>query len=287
MGVGTSIQWCDDTGNPVMGCDGCELWTKDPRGDRTCYAGNLHTLRRGHKGYAPDFLTPTMFPGRLAKLARQKSLEGVARSDKPWLDGHRRMIFVSDMGDALSQSIPFSYLYDEIILAATSEAGLRHDWLWLTKQPQEMAEFCHWLRKSVGLPWPANVWVGTSITVPGYLKRVEHLRNVGDEKTTRFLSIEPQRARIEPERLASELVGIRWVIQGGASGTNAHQFDVAWAREVRDVVVLAGKVYFLKQLGAHPVDAGVELDLRDSHGGDWSEWAEEFRIRRVPIGRPA
>ncbi|MEI6197674.1 MAG: hypothetical protein WCS42_25450 [Verrucomicrobiota bacterium] len=22
----TKIQWCDDSANPVMGCDGCELW---------------------------------------------------------------------------------------------------------------------------------------------------------------------------------------------------------------------------------------------------------------------
>ena len=22
----TKIQWCDSTVNPVMGCDGCELW---------------------------------------------------------------------------------------------------------------------------------------------------------------------------------------------------------------------------------------------------------------------
>jgi hypothetical protein len=26
MSKKTKIQWCDGTVNPVMGCDGCELW---------------------------------------------------------------------------------------------------------------------------------------------------------------------------------------------------------------------------------------------------------------------
>jgi protein gp37 len=34
----TDIEWCDDSVNPAMGCDGCELW--DPkRGIFFCYAG--------------------------------------------------------------------------------------------------------------------------------------------------------------------------------------------------------------------------------------------------------
>ena len=27
--LNSDIQWCDDTCNPVMGCDGCELWPKN------------------------------------------------------------------------------------------------------------------------------------------------------------------------------------------------------------------------------------------------------------------
>ena len=26
MAEGTKIEWCDDTVNAEMGCDGCELW---------------------------------------------------------------------------------------------------------------------------------------------------------------------------------------------------------------------------------------------------------------------
>lgn len=31
MASNTSIQWCDDTVNPVMGCDGCELFETRPQ----------------------------------------------------------------------------------------------------------------------------------------------------------------------------------------------------------------------------------------------------------------
>jgi len=39
MGKKTTIQWCDSTINPTMGCDGCELWDQNRK---SCYAGILH-----------------------------------------------------------------------------------------------------------------------------------------------------------------------------------------------------------------------------------------------------
>ena len=45
MGKDTEIEWCDSTVNPMMGCDGCELWTAK---NKTCYAGVL-TLRHQKK----------------------------------------------------------------------------------------------------------------------------------------------------------------------------------------------------------------------------------------------
>ena len=40
--------------------------------------------------------------------------------------------------------------------------------------------------------------------------------------------------------------------------------------------------FFVKQLGARPLLNEEPLVLRDGHGGDWTEWPEEFRIRDVP-----
>ena len=172
----TKIQWCHSTINPVMGCDGCELWksapaiaaimltmlillTKKPKatlrqaiaravGDRKtselyrdrervaeelatrlnlpreqqkqvvdvvrrqckCYAGLLGTFRAGHAGYADAFESPKHYPGRVANAAGWNLPDEREILHKPWLGGLPRLIFISDMGDALSKSVSFDYL---------------------------------------------------------------------------------------------------------------------------------------------------------------------------------
>src|SRR5438309_9245945 len=121
MSMKTKIQWCDSSVNPTMGCEGCELWTAKVR---ICYAGNLHTRFGGvTKGYSPRFEQLTFWPGRMAEAAGWPDLAGTRRKQKPWLDGLPRLIFVSDMSDALSADVPFEFLEQEIIEVVTSTAG--------------------------------------------------------------------------------------------------------------------------------------------------------------------
>jgi len=133
-----AIQWCDTTCNPTMGCDGCELWNSK---DKTCYAGKMNRRFPRNKGFSSTFEQVTLHPGRMAKAAKYRDLTGAARSEKPWLNGLPRLIFVSDMSDALSALVPFEYLEDEIVHVANSPNGKRHQWLWLSKRPNRMAEF--------------------------------------------------------------------------------------------------------------------------------------------------
>lgn len=279
MSKTTKIQWCDSTVNPTMGCDGCELWSPS---NRTCYAGKLHALRgKTNPGFADDFDTPELFPGRMAKASGWKPLTGLARSDKPWLDGMPRLIFVSDMGDALSASIEFEYLHDEIISSVNSPKGQRHQWLWLTKRPQRMARFSMWLADR-GIAWPTNLWAGTSITSPASLPRISQLEQIGDQQTIRFLSVEPL---LEPMGLdLGSHPGVGWVIHGGESGTlaDAAPFPLEHARELRDHCGEHGVPYFLKQLGRNPEHDGQRLKLKDGHGGNWDEWPEDLRVRQMP-----
>jgi protein gp37 len=276
MGKDSSIGWCDDTVNPAMGCDGCELWI---RGAGSCYAAHLHATRgKSNKGFAPTFEQVTLFAGRTAKAARFADLRGTPRPEKPWLDGAPRMIFVSDMGDALSRAVPFDYLKREIVDVITSEDGRRHVWLWLTKRTNRMAEFAASLREQ-GIEWPENLWPGTTITSQATIARARSLLRVGDERTTRFLSVEPQLDEIDFGEL---LARYQWVIQGGESGKDARPFDIAWARKLRDECQGAGVAFFLKQLGAAPTENGRPLKLKDSHAGDWAEWPEDLRVREVP-----
>lgn len=296
MGVRTGIQWADSTVNPTTGCDGCELWTLlqgqedydkvvQRRYGGPCYAGNLHETRLAlgmPNLYAPRFTEVRLAAGRMAKAAAWPHLLGIHRPDKPWVPlTLPRLIFVGDMGDVFSKDVPFDYLADELIGAATSPKGARHVWMVLTKQPSRLLQFAPWLRSERGVDWPENVWVGTSVTGPKTLKRVNYLSQV--PAAVRFLSLEPLWECVE---IGPILDAIHWVIIGGesAQGDNPiHPFDLDWLRRILDACLdsLTAKP-FVKQFGARPVDSGLPFSLRDSHGGDWDEWPSWARSRLFP-----
>ena len=291
MSQHSPIQWCDSTVNPVMGCDGCELWQRPelPNARRSCFAGVQHQFRGGNPGWAKRFEVVEQFPGRMAQAARWSDLTGHPRADKPWLHHLPRVIFISDMGDALSKAVPFEFLLHEIIRHVSSPAGSRHRWLWLTKQPKRMAKFSEWLRE-LGVEWPPNLWAGASLTMRGNADlRISWLLDVGDERTQHFLSIEPQVAHHGHELKSWDvrLKGkIAWIIQGGESGKDARPFALTWAAAMQTFAQDIGAKYFLKQLGRnavlYPGPRAPALQLRDPHGGDWEEWPIPLRIREVP-----
>ena len=282
MGKHTSIQWCDGTVNCTSGCGGCELWVPGKGG--SCYAGAIHTRFSPSKAYPGPFERISLHPGRMAQAARWGDLTGKPRPDKPWLDGMPRMIFVSDMSDALSKDVPFEYLFDEVILNAVSPHGRRHLWLWLTKLPHRMAEFAAWLRE-LAIDWPENLWAGTSITSMKTIGRPSSIVNV--PAAVRFLSVEPMWGHVD----LGAMIGIHWVICGGESYQNRkgyHHFNLDWARSLRDQCEANGVPFFMKQMGSlwimefDPPDKPVIGRWKDSHGGDWDEWPEDLRVRRMP-----
>jgi protein gp37 len=271
----------------MMGCDGCELWTGKKK---TCYAGILterHELRRagkikaeakkgkkydpskGKDGWPLNFDTPMEFPGRMREAAAWPDLRAKKRKGKPWLNGLPRCIFVSDMGDALSKVISFEYLEQEIIQAVKSINGHRHVWMWLTKQPQRMAEFSDWL-KAKGISWPENLWPMTSVTTQGSARaRVPALLKVGDDTTTRGLSVEPLWEEVTLEKWMPSL---DWIIVGGESGPLRKKMDLSWARKVRNECGAAKVPFFMKQVGGPSMDKG----------GDSESIPEDLRIRDLP-----
>jgi protein gp37 len=283
MGKNTDIQWCDDTVNPTSGCDGCELWHVRDKGP--CYAGNWHERRLARtlpKLYAPSFTEVRLVPGRMAPAARWGDLTGRARPRKPWLDGLPRVIFVGDMSDIHSRDVPVEYLRDEVFGAITSTAGSRHLWMLLTKQPNRLATFARGYTEAGGI-WPENLLCGTSITAQRTVSRLADLAKVPGR---RFISAEPLWEAID----LGDLSSIDLVIAGGESRREegeANPCRVEWLRDLRDRCREAGVPFFLKQLGANVHEDGRRLRLRDSdHGGDWSEWPADLRVREFP-GRPA
>jgi len=281
MGKNTGIQWCDDTSNPTGGCGGCELFDAIKK-TGSCYAFKITRLRGGkHKGFAKKFWIVEELPGRMAEAARWSDLAGTERPDKPWLGVMPRVIFISDMSDALSNGIGFDYLKTEVIDVVSSSLGVQHQWPWLTKRPGRMAEFSGWLKRQ-GIEWPSNLWAGTSITTSKTTSRIDRLLRVGDENTVHFVSVEPQ---WEPIDLRPWLPRLGWVIQGGQSGDRKF-FDTAWARGLRDQCLAANVPYFLKQLGSYVIHGGLRIKFEDGHGGNWDEWPSDLRVRQMPAIKP-
>ena len=263
----------------------------------TCYAATLH-LNKGanildregnrpgkkkprhvHPGHAPIFEMVTQFEGRARdEAACLPDLLGCYHDKTPWKGRLPRLIFVSDMGDALSTKADFPFLKKDLMPAIESEDGKRHLWLWLTKRPGRMAEFAD----EIG-GFPENVSAMTTLTGPDEesLQRLADLKKV--KAHVRGLSIEPLWDRIPPSKL--NLKGIDWVILGGESGSGelTRHFALEWAEELREHCRKNGVAFFMKQLGRNPSRNGEVFRLKDTHGGEWEEWPDKaLKVREFP-----
>lgn len=300
MSAHTNIEWCDSTINPTSGCDGCEIF-------ETCYARELQEKRLSlafPANYDRDFRQVRTIAGRMKQAARWRDLTGMERPEKPWLNGMPRLVFISDMSDALSKAVPFEFLRDEII---TTVREWKHIGLWLTKRPERMVEFDRWLAAR-GESWPANLWPGTSVTSQKTANlRVHQLLRV--RSTVRFLSVEPMLGPVQLDDLIVSdgnpgewhvdcltnegLSGsddpdfdgrtISWVICGGESGKKnkpGHRrpapMHPAWPRAVRDQCRVAGVPFFFKQWGnwrphPHPPVRGriTDYGICLAETGEW------------------
>lgn len=114
---------------------------------------------------------------------------------------------------------------------------------------------------------------------------------------------------LKPKFREARNLQIHWVIVGGESGPRARPCDLEWIRSIIEQCKQADVACFVKQLGAdaytdttctcgHNSDGSWKgpaacfacagrLPLKDSHGGDMSEWPEDIRIRQFPVkGQP-
>lgn len=237
----SSIEWTEATWNPVTGCDqlspGCDH----------CYAKALAKRLKamGNPRYQNDGTTSSSGPG-FAVTLHHDQLDLPKRWRSP------RTIFVNSMSDLFHAEVPDTFVQE---VFATMAATPQHKYQVLTKRPKRLARMAH------SLPWPSNVWMGTSIESNDYVWRADYLRKV--DAAVRFLSIEPMLGPV-PDL---DLRGIGWVITGGESGPYARPVDVNWVREVRDRCREAKVAYFHKQWGGRTSKAGG----RELDGVVWSE----------------
>lgn len=232
MAQASSIEWTEATWNPVTGC------TKISPGCKFCYAERMakRLQAMGQDRYRNAFRL-TLQPDALEAPLHWRS---------------PRVIFVNSMSDLFHKDVPLDFIQR---CFAVMEQASQHTFQVLTKRPERVAEL------SESLPWPSNVWMGTSIENADYLGRAKALRTVPAH--VRFLSVEPLLGPIPRLPLA----GIHWVIVGGESGPGARPMKVEWVRSLRDRCVSSRVAFFFKQWGGtNKKRTGRTLD-----GRTWDE----------------
>ncbi len=247
----TSIEWTEDTWNPVTGC------SKVSAGCDNCYAETL-SLRFGwsKKPWTPENAVENvvLHPERLGK-------------PKSWRAP--RVVFVNSMSDLFHELIPIEFLGRVMNVMGTET---RHTFQVLTKRPQVAAERLATYYDTLGLePFP-NVWIGTSIESWRFNHRVDQLRRA--PAAVRFISAEPLLDTLYPadhiER-GLDLTSIDWMIVGGESGLGYRPMDEEWVRELQAMCEDEGVAFFFKQWGGRTPKAGG----RELYGRTWDEMPRE------------
>ncbi len=238
MANGSKIEWTESTWNPITGC------TKISPGCTNCYAERMS--RRLQAMGVPQYRKG------FSLTVHSELIELPLRWKKP------RLIFVNSMSDLFHGRVPLEFI--QRVFTIMQEAS-QHQFQVLTKRP-ELA-----LMYASDLPWPKNIWLGTSVENSLYVHRVRTLQQVPAK--IRFVSVEPLLGPIP--RLP--LIKIDWVIVGGESGPAARPMQEGWALQIRDRCSKYGVPFFFKQWGGvNKKRAGRVLE-----GRTWDE---------LPYGSP-
>lgn len=191
----------------------------------------------------------------------------------------------------------------------------QHTFQILTKRPENILSR---LPEDWGDGWD-NVWLGTSVGSNESGHRIALLSDVPAK--TRFLSIEPMHGPVEIGRNYSyrgfgtkctscsgtgryndnfktecpdcncsgvNQNPIHWVIVGGESGNDTGKYryrpcQLEWIERIVAECKENNVAVFVKQLGTH---LAKELNMKDRHGGDITEFPASLQIREFPKLNP-
>ncbi len=242
------IEWTDATWNPVAGC------TALSPGCLNCYAARM-ALRLEHMPNG----TGEKYKGT-ARRARdgRPVFAGKIYLDHAALDTPRhwrsaRMIFVNSMSDLFHEGVPSEFIRAVFDVMADCS---QHTFQVLTKRPERA------LAMADQLPWPENVWLGTSVETADYVHRVRTLQRL-TRTAVRFLSCEPL---LGPLRRLP-LKGIDWVIVGGESGPGARPMQREWVLQIKRQCRQRDVAFFFKQWGG----INKKATGRTLNGRTWDE----------------
>ncbi len=240
----TSIEWTDETWNPVAGCSivspGCT----------NCYAMQM--------AYRLEAMGKEKYTG-LTRLSGDRRVwtGGIREADEHLAIPHRwkkpRRIFVNSMSDVFHPAVSEEFVGR--IWQVMRETP-RHTYQILSKRPERMKSVVAGFGEPLG-----NLWLGTSVESAAYADRIDHLR--ATPAAIRFISFEPLIGPVG--RL--DLTGIDWAIVGGESGPDARPMHPDWARAIRGQCKDQGAAFFFKQWGSWLpiIDWDLDGEELDTH----------------------
>ncbi|TAA12428.1 phage Gp37/Gp68 family protein [Pseudoxanthomonas winnipegensis] len=286
MAERSSIEWCDSTFNPWIGCtrvspacDHCYAAASTPARTLDVTWGTGEPRRRT----APSTWN---LPRRWnARPFWQCDACGWRGDDHPELRSYcpgcargvvvpaRRRVFCASLADVFDNEVDPAWRAD---LFALIEATPNLDWLLLTKrignvldmveEASDLIDYGEGWQSTWGQGvWPSNVWLGATIC-----NQVEADRDIPKllavPAAVRFLSMEPLLGRVDLcnhlgmwwnqtmgcfESTGSQFNpgGLNWVIVGGESGPAARPVHPNWLRSLRDQCTAAAVPFLFKQWG--------------------------------------
>lgn len=244
MATVTTIEWTEETWNPVTGC------SKVSAGCTNCYAEKM--ARRLHAMGAPGYdngFELTLLPERLQQPLRKK---------RP------TRFFVNSMSDLFHEEIPDTFIDD---VFSVMQQTPQHTYQILTKRGHRLPKYFG--DKTLS----SNIWLGVTVEDrTSGVPRIDYLRNVN--AAIRFLSVEP----LLEDLGELDLTGIHWVIVGGESGPNARPMNQEWVLSVKEQCEKFGCAFFFKQWGTWGMDRikrNKKANGRLLLGKTWTAYPEQ------------
>ncbi len=241
----TTIEWTEQTWNPITGC------TKVSPGCKNCYAEAMACrLKAMGQPQYQDVINGKRWTGEVEFV--------VSALDKPRKRQKPTMYFVNSMSDLFHDNIRFGWL--RAIWRVMADTP-QHTYQILTKRAERMQQFADVMATMFGVL--DNVWLGVSVENQAMAEeRILWLTDA--TAAVRFLSVEPL---LGPVNLSEWINEVNWVIVGGESGPNARPIKAEWVRSLRDQCQEAEVPFFFKQWGGkNKKAAGRLLD-----GREWME----------------
>lgn len=321
MGENSGIQWTNHTFNPWIGCTkvspgctNCYAETQRKRFGKDEWGIGKPRTRTS----AANWRKPLAWDRAAAKAGERHRVFCASLAD--WLDPEVPIEWLADLLWLVAATPNLDWLlltkrpelWRDRMTAAKAAAR------WSGSDSPAFVLASDWLDGRA----PPSVWVGTTVEDQRRAdERIPHLLSI--PARVRFLSCEPLLENVSLHRWLAkwwcpqhgelwrkthdpvahgfcdhritkneDRGKVDWVIIGGESGPRARPFNVEWPRSIVAQCNEAGVPVFVKQLGARPYDgdnfAGYQpetaMHLRDSHGGDPSEWPADLRVREFPNG---